>query len=235
MKTVFTVLLGVLLAVAAIAQTPVVPEINAPQTNIALSFFNGGPYGQSSAMDVTFGDQFTTNNMLQADFITMPGAGYTGYTGGDQWNITPLCPLLATTSLSCGKFMPFVTGQVGLGRIQQGNLPSEQGIAALAGLGAGYDPSGAGKYTLLVKGGWGHFGPSPLSCTLAPSDPNCGHSSNGFFFYSGLNFGGGSSASATQAKVQHINESSAKKAYKQLKSACNHGDKVACELAAKKT
>jgi hypothetical protein len=193
-----TMLLAVLLLCAALgfAQTP----INAPQYNVNLNFLTGGPYGQSSALDVSFGSQFTTNNMLQADFITMPGPSYTGFFGGDSWNISPACPLLATTSLSCGKFMPFVTGQFGLGRLAPQNGTTEQGFAALASIGANYDPTGSGKYSLLLKGGWGHFGPS------LP-----GLSSNGFFIYSGMNFGAGSSALATEAKVARIQDAERKK------------------------
>ena len=192
------------------AQTP----INAPQYQVNLSFLTGGPYSQSSALDVTFGSQFTTNNRLQADFITMPGANYTGYFGGNTWDIYPLCPLLSTTSLSCGKFMPFITGEAGLGRIQVGTAPSSLGPAGLIAVGAGYDPTGSGKFSLLFKGGWGHFGPSVPATAVSPQ-----LSSNGFFFYSGFNFGGGSSLSATQAKVERMNTSSRKKQEKMQRQA----------------
>ena len=188
--------------------------INAPQYQVNLSFLTGGPYQQSSALDVTFGSQFTVNHKLQADFITMPGANYTGYFGGDSWDIAALCPLLSTTSLSCGKFMPFITGQVGLGRIQVGTAPSTLGPAGLIGIGAGYDPTGAGKFALLFKGGWGHFGPSVAATSINPK-----LSSNGFFFYSGFNFGGGSSLSATQAKRERINSADAKKMKKMAERA----------------
>jgi len=207
MKNVFLAVL--LLSVAAFAQNP---PINASQYQVNLSFLTGGPYNQTSALDVTFGTQFTTNNRIQADFITMPGASYTGYFGGDSWDISPLCPILANTSLSCGKFMPFLTGEAGLGRLQYGSNPSSQGFAALGGLGLGYDPTGKGTYSLLFKGGWGHFGPS------LP-----GASSNGFFFYSGISFGGGTNVSATAAKIDRIKKAEAKKLKKLQERAAKIG------------
>ena len=167
---------------------------------------SGGPYAQASALDVTFGSQFTTNNRIQGDFLTMPAANYTGYMGGDNWDISPLCPMLATTSLSCGKLMPFITGEAGMGRIQVGNAPSTLGPAGLVAVGAGYDPTGQGHFGLLFKAGWGHFGPSVPATIINPR-----LSGNGFFFYSGINFGGGSSPSATQAKLMRMNRASAKK------------------------
>jgi len=187
------------LALCSVAQNP----INASQYQVNLSFLTGGPYGQSSALDVSFGSQFTTNHKLQADFLTMPSASYTGYFFGDDYNlcgVSAVEKLLATTSLSCGKFQPLLDGQVGLGRIQAGSASSTQGFGTLVGVGAGYDPTGAGKYGLIFKGGWGHFGPS------LP-----GLSSNGFYLYSGINFGAGSSAAATQAKIERMNRASAKK------------------------
>jgi hypothetical protein len=188
------------LSLASFAQTPIV---SSPQYTVNLSFLTGGPYGQSSALDVSFGSQFTTNHRLQADFMTMPSASYTGYFFGDDFNlcgVSAVEKLLSTTSLSCGKFQPLLDGQVGLGRIQAGTAASVQGFGTLVGIGAGYDPTGAGKYGLIFKGGWGHFGPS------LP-----GLSSNGFYLYSGINFGGGQSASATQAKLERMNRAAAKK------------------------
>jgi hypothetical protein len=178
--------------------------INAPQYQVDLNFLTGGPYGQSQALDVAFGEQFTTNNRLQGDFITMPGPSYTGYFGGDTWNLTPLCPILSSTALSCGKFMPFITGEAGLGRVSPDHAPTVQGFAVLGEIGAGYDPTGAGKYTLLFKGGYGHFGPTYVIGRTHESG-------NGFFFYSGISFGGGSNASATQAKIDRIRQAEAKK------------------------
>ena len=56
------------LVAAAFGQT----VVSSPQYTVNLSFLTGGPYQNSSALDVSFGTQFTTNNRLQADFITMP-------------------------------------------------------------------------------------------------------------------------------------------------------------------
>jgi len=214
MKIVTALLAVMLVTAAAFAQAPVV---SSPQYSVNLSFLTGGPYNQTSALDVTFGSQFTTNNRIQADFITMPGASYTGYFGGDSYDlcaIPAVANVLASTSLSCGKFSPFVTGQAGLGRLQYGSNPSSQSFAALGGFGIGYDPTGKGNYTLLFKGGWGHFGPS------LP-----GASSNGFYFYSGISFGTGTSASATQAKIARIRQAEAKK-LKKLQAAAAKASKT---------
>jgi hypothetical protein len=203
-----TVLALLFACVFAGAQTPP-PVVNSSQYQVNLSFLTGGPYAQSSALDITFGSQFTTNNMLQAEFITMPGPSYTGYLGGDSYNLCAISAvekLLATTSLSCGKFMPFVTGEVGLGRIEPTTGYSGQSLAALAGLGIGYDPTSAGHFSLLFKGGWGHFGPSIPAVSSSPA-----LSSNGFYFYSGFNFGGGTNAAATQAKLERMNRAQSKK------------------------
>ena len=219
----------VLLSIAAFGQSPV---INSPQYNVNLSFMSGGPYAQASALDVTFGSQFTTNNKLQADFVTMPSANYTGYLGGNSYDlcgVPSVAALLSTTSMNCGKFEPFVTAEAGLGRIQVGSAPSTTGPAVLLEVGGGYDPTGAGHFALLFKGGWGHFGPSVGATSINPK-----MSGNGFFYYVGSGFGGGTSVSATDAKVSHMMQASNKKAIKHMKSACNHGDQVSCQMLPKK-
>jgi hypothetical protein len=206
---------------------------SAPQYQVNLSFLTGGPYAQSSALDVSFGSQFTANNMLQGDFITMPAPSYTGYFGGDSYNLCGIKAvenLLASTSLSCGKFAPMLTGEVGLGRLDPTGGSTQQGLAGLAGIGIGYDPSGQGKFGLLFKGGWGHFGP-----TIAATPTAAALSGNGFYFYSGINFGGGSSSAATDAKIERMKTASAKKATKHLKSLCKSGDHGACDALSHKS
>jgi len=226
MKAVLTTIIVLVLALGCAAQ-------NASQYQVNLSFLTGGPYSQSSALDVTFGDQFTTNNTIQGDFITMPGPSYTGYFGGNSYNlcgIGAIANALATTSFSCGKLEPLLTGEFGLGRLDPTGGATVQGFAALAGIGVGYDPTGQGKFGLLFKGGYGHFGPSiPATPTSAAL------SGNGFYFYSGVNWGGGTSVSATDAKVFHMRQASEKKATKHLKSACKSGDQQACNLVSKKS
>ena len=221
---------ALLASVMALGQGPV---INAPQYNVNLSFMTGGPYAQASALDVTFGSQFTTNNRLQADFITMPSANYTGYLGGNSFDlcgVSAVETMLATTSLSCGKFEPFLTGEAGLGRLQVGSAPSSTGPAGLIGIGVGYDPTGTGHFGLLFKGGWGHFGPDVAATSLNPK-----MSGNGFFYYFGTSLGGGTSVSATDAKIGHMKLSSDKKAMKHLKSSCKHGDQVSCQMLPKRS
>ncbi len=190
-----------LASVLGFAQAP--PATNAPEFQVSLNFLGSQPYGQASALSTAFTTQFTTNDALRADILAMPGAGYTGYLFGDQYSlcgISGLENLLSTTSLSCGKFSPYVNGAVGLGRIQ-GSGTTQQSAAGLIRIGANYDPTSTGAFTLnLFEAGWGHFGPSIT-----------GESNNGFFFQSGISVGLGSSAAATQAKKARMNHAYAKK------------------------
>ena len=194
-------LLAVWLALpwALLAQAPT----NAPQFQVTLNFLGGQPYGQASALSTAFTTQFTTNTALRADVIAMPGAGYTGYFGGAQYNLCGLSgleKLLANTSISCGKIEPYINGAAGLGRVQESGT-STQSVAGLARLGANYDPTGKGVFTLnLFEAGWGHFGPS------ITGEPN-----NGWFFQSGISVGLGTNAAATQAKAARVNRAQAKK------------------------
>lgn len=190
--------------------------VNAPQYSVNLSFLGGSIYGQNAAMDTTFSDQFTTNTQLQGDFLVIPGAGYTGYFGGGSYNIAALCPILATTSLSCGKFIPFATLELGLGRIALNNAPTSEGVAGIAEIGANYDPTGQGKYSVIFKGGYGDFGPSVA-----------GLSNKGLVFYSGISFGGGSNAAATQAKIARMRDADTRKALKYAKAQAKIAAKAA--------
>jgi hypothetical protein len=194
-------LLAVWLALpwALLAQAPT----NAPQFQVTLNFLGGQPYGQASALSTAFTTQFTTNTALRADVLAMPGAGYTGYLGGAQYNlcgISALEKLLAPTSISCGKIEPYLNGAAGLGRIQL-NGTSTQSVAALARFGLNYDTTGQGKFTInLFEGGYGKFGPSVI-----------GQPNQGWFFQSGISVGMGTSAAATQAKAARMNRANAKK------------------------
>src|SRR5580658_4125536 len=99
----FVFMLVVSLTTFGFAQAPT----NAPQFQVNLNFLGVQPYGQAAAISTAFTSQFTTNIALRGDVIVMPGAGYTGYLGGAQYDlcgIKPLENLLSTTSLSCGKF-----------------------------------------------------------------------------------------------------------------------------------
>ena len=170
---------------------------NTPQFQVSMNFLGGTPYGVSSAMDSAFTTQLTTNSLLRADVVVMPSANYTGYFGGPQYNLAVLCPVLSTTSINCGKFMPYVNGAVGLGRVQVGTSPAQSTIAGLVRTGANYDPTGSGKFSLnLYECGWGRFGAGATSS---------------WFCQTGFNLGLGSNALATQAKVERMRRSEARK------------------------
>jgi hypothetical protein len=186
---------------------------NAPQFQVQLNYLGSQPYGQSSALSTAVTSQFTTNTALRFDVLAMPGAGYTGYIGGAQYylcGLSALEKLLMPTSLSCGKFSPYLSGGLGMGQIQS-QLPggtTERGAAGLIRVGANYDPTGSGVFTLnLFEGGWGHFGPS------IP-----GEADQGWFFQSGISVGLGSSAATTQAKIARKQRADAKKRAKLLKA-----------------
>jgi hypothetical protein len=186
----------------SVAQTPIVN----PQYTVNLNFLTGGIYGQISAVDSVFGSQLTTNSAIEGDLLVAPGGGVTDYELGGNYNlcgIKSLENILAGTSLNCGKIEPFAAFVAGLGRVQQGSNPTLDAFAYTAKIGVNYDPTGSGQYTVAFVGGYGKFGPSIT-----------GQSNNGFVFYSGLTFGGGSNAEATQAKILRIKASEAKKAAK---------------------
>ena len=189
-----------LLCCAAIAQAP--PATNSTQFQVSLNFLGAQPYGQASALSTAFSTQFTTNTRLRADVIAMPGAGYTGYVGGPQYNlcgISALENLLASTTLSCGKIEPYVNAAAGLGRIQGSS--TSQAFAWLFRGGLNYDPTSTGAFTInLVEAGYGDFGPT------VTGEPN-----RGAFFQSGISIGLGSNAAATQAKKARIGHANAKK------------------------
>jgi hypothetical protein len=206
MKTLSSLLIVLALAVGAWAQGP---STNAPQFSVNMNFLAGTPYGQSSAISNAFTTQFTTNTLLRADVIVMPGAGYSGYFGGPQYNLAAACPLLATTSLNCGKFMPYVNGAVGLGTVSVGGVTNKE-IAGLVRTGANYDVTGTGKFSLnLYECGWGRFG----------------HGANSSWFcQTGFSLGLGTNSAATQAKAMRIQKSNAKKLQK-LQAAINKANK----------
>jgi hypothetical protein len=194
MKSLSVFVMLFVLAVACLAQNP---PTNTPQFQVSMNFLGGTPYGVSAAMDSAFTDQFTTNSLLRADVVVMPSANYTGYFGGAQYNLAVACPLLETTTLNCGKFMPYVNAGIGIGRVQLGSNPVQSSIAGLIRTGANYDPSGAGKFTLnLYECGWGSFGSGARSA---------------WFCQTGISFGLGSNALSTQAKIERMKRSEAKK------------------------
>jgi hypothetical protein len=199
MRKVLAVLALTLCAVFVAAQNP---PTNAPQFQVHMNFFGGTPFNQASALDAAFTSQFTTNDQLRGDLIVMPAVGYTGYFGGPQYNlcaVSTLASLLSTTSLNCGKFMPYVNGAAGLGRIQVGTAAATQSLAGLIRAGANYDPTGSGKFSLnIFECGWGRFA----------------HGASGKFCQTGFNIGLGSSPSATQAKVERMKTAERKKALK---------------------
>jgi hypothetical protein len=196
-ETLVKKLLLVLLALALPLSAQVVA---APAYSVNLNFLTGR---SPTALDTVFADQFTTNLQLEGDLVLAPAGGASAYEGGANYNlcgVKTIEKLLMPTSLSCGKFKPSVAFVAGLGRAQVGGLPTQQGLAYMPKLVLGYDPTGAGKYTVIFSGGYGKFAPAVA-----------GESNAGVFFYSGIQFGGGTSAAATQAKIARMKRAEAKK------------------------
>ncbi len=194
-KCLFSLSFLALLPICALSQS-----LNISQYSVDEAFLGTGVYGQNMASSTTFTDQFTANTRIQGDLIVMPGASYTGYLGGASYNLTPLCNLLESSALSCGKFMPFVTGEAGVGRIASLTLGTQYGLAVLGEVGASYQLTNSGSLSIAFKGGYGDFGPS-IS----------GQSNKGFFYYGSIPIGLGSSAVATQARFGLMRRANAKK------------------------
>ncbi len=195
-KLAFVTLL-IALAVCAQAQTVI-----APQATVSVSFLGSGVYNQTSAVDNIFGFQFTTNLALKAHLLTAPGGGVSDYLGGAQYDLCGIKAVenaLLNTSLNCGKIQPFIGGGVGLGRIQQGSFPVQNGVAFLTEAGISM-PSASGTWAVAGVVGYGDFGPGIA-----------GQSNKGIFFNLPFTLGVGNSAAATQAKIARRQRAEAKK------------------------
>jgi hypothetical protein len=206
MRRFFLCVAVIFLAVTGFAQTPVVVS---PQYMLNINFLGSGIYGTTTAVDTIFGYQLTTNVQLQGDMLAAPGGGLNAYMGGasyDLCGIKPIENVLASTSLNCGKVQPFFAAVGGVGRVQQGSSPTVDGPAGVAKLGVAL-PSASGTYAVAFVGEYGDFGPSIT-----------GQSNKGFAFYTGITFGGGNSAAATQAKIARMKRSEAKKMAKLQKA-----------------
>jgi hypothetical protein len=191
------------LALIALLTIPAVSQIvAAPQYELQLNALGGGIYGTTTATNTVFNYQFTTNSKLEADLLVAPGGGLNSYQAGSSYGLCGIKSIenaLALTSLNCGKIDPFVAATAGIGRVQQGSSPTVEGFAAMAKVGIGL-PSASGSYSVAFVGAYGDFGPKIA-----------GQSNKGFVFYSGVTFGAGNSAAATQAKIARRQASEAKK------------------------
>jgi hypothetical protein len=176
--------------------------VAAPQYSYGISFLGSGVYNQTSAVDNIIGYQLTTNLTAEADLVSAPGGGVSDYEGGawyDLCGIRAVENALLTTSVNCGKIQPFIGGTVGVGRVQQGSSPTQNGAAFMIKAGINM-PSASGTWAVAAVVGYGDFGAS-IS----------GQSNKGIFFNLPVIFGGGNSAAATQAKVARRQRSDAKK------------------------
>jgi hypothetical protein len=204
MKKTILFLLSMWLALPAVAQIVI-----APQYTYSISFLGSGVYNQTSAVDNIFTFQFTTNLKLEADLLTAPGGGVSDYEGGANYNLCGIKAVenaLLNTTLNCGKIEPFVGGTVGLGRVQQAALPTQNGAAFMVKAGINM-PSASGTWAVAAVVGYGDFG------SAIP-----GQSNKGIFFNLPFTFGAGNNAAATQAKIARRRRSDAKKQAKLLKA-----------------
>jgi hypothetical protein len=191
-------MLSFVVILASLAPAQVVAT---PQYTLNLNVLGSGIYGTTMAVDTVFGYQLTTNSQLEGDLLTAPGGGLTSYEGGANYNlcgIKALENLLMLTSLNCGKIQPFAAVVGGFSRVQQGILPTVDGGAIVGKVGISL-PNVSGSFAVAAVAEYGDFGPSIQ-----------GQSNKGFVFYSGVTFGSGSNAAATQAKVARKQRAEAK-------------------------
>lgn len=182
-----------------------------PQYTLNINFFGSGIYGTTTAVNNVFGYQLTTNLKLEADLLAAPGGGVNDYEGGASYDLCGIKSIetaLATTSLSCGKMDPFISVTGGEGRVQQAGSAVQDAPAFMAKLGVNM-PTASGTYSVPLVAGYGYFGPSIT-----------GQSNKGFFFYSGIVFGGGTNQAASQAKLLRRQRAEAKHQAKYLANYC---------------
>jgi hypothetical protein len=190
------------LLISAMALPLAAQVVAAPQYSYGISFLGSGVYNQTSAVDNIIGYQLTTNLTAEADLVTAPGGGVSDYEGGaiyDACGFKAIENLLLTTAVNCGKMKPFFGGTFGVGRVQQGSSPTQNGAAFMVKAGIEL-PSASGTWAVSAVVGYGDFGAS------IP-----GQSNKGIFFNLPVIFGGGNSAAATQAKIARRQRSDAKK------------------------
>jgi hypothetical protein len=189
-----------------------------PQYSYGISFLGSGVYNQTNAVDNVFGYQLTTNLQAEADLLTAPGGGVSDYEGGatyDPCGFKPIENLLMNTSIPCGKIQPFFGGTVGVGRVQQGSGPMQDGVAFMVKAGISL-PNSSGAFAVAAEVGYGDFGAS------IP-----GQSNKGIFFNLPVIFGAGNNVLATQARRDRLQRAEAKKQIKFQAAFCKANPQAA--------
>jgi len=174
----------------------------APQYNLAVNFLGSGVYDKTAALNTVFDYQFSTNLELEADLLSATGGGVNDYEGGVNYD---LCGIklfesaLALSSLNCGSLDPFVAFTAGEGRVEKNKYTTLEGPAFMAKVGVSIKSS-TGTVTIPFIGGYGYFGPEIK-----------GQQNKGFYFYTGITFGVGNNAAASQARQARLRRAYARK------------------------
>lgn len=185
---------------------------NAPSFTFMSNFLGSPVSGATSGLDVGAAYQFTTYSRLRADVWSIPAAGSESFLFGTDIDMWFACKALDETALPCNKLNPYFGGAGGFGRVSVNNNQTVDKPAAMLRLGANFDPTGSGHFSLNVfEVDCGTF--PVLSSTLSVKNVfKCGYTT-------GINFGLGTSQTASAKKLEHMRIHEAKKLKKLQKAA----------------
>jgi len=209
MKTVVIACMLAGLAVCGFAQSNVP---NAPSFTFMSNFLGSPVSGSTSGLDVGGAYQFTTYSRLRADIWSIPSAGSESFLFGTDIDMWFACNLLNQTSLPCNKLNPYFGGAGGFGRVTVNDNQTVNKPAAMARIGANFDPTGSGHFTLnIFEADCGTF--PVLESNLSVKNVfKCGYTT-------GINFGLGTNQTASAKKLAHKRAHEAKKLRKLQKAA----------------
>jgi len=115
----------------------------------------------AAASDVGFAVHISSSFALRAETIQSPtansGDSVNVFVGGIEWSGKPFDGLTRLLRLDTDHFQFYATGSLGVDRVTDHTGDVHQHIAALAGGGLRYDPTGSGRYTVRlaeVRYGW---------------------------------------------------------------------------------
>lgn len=181
---------------------------NAPSFTMSFNFLGSPVAGSTSGLDVGAAYQFTTYSRLRSDVWSIPSAGTQAFLFGADIDMWFACGLLGKTTLPCNRLLPYFGGAAGFGRVSLSNSLTATAPAGVLRVGANYDPTGTGHFTLNVaEVDCGAFPVANFANTGATTVFKCG-------YVSGIDFGLGTSQTASAKKMQRKKAAEARKAKK---------------------
>jgi len=188
---------------------------NAPSFTFMSNFLGSPVAGSTSGIDVGGAYQFTTYSRLRADVWSIPAAGSESFLFGTDIDMWFACKLLDETTLPCNRLNPYFGGAGGFGRVAVNNNQNINKPAAMLRLGANFDPTGSGRFTLnIFEADCGTFPVLNPDNVSARNVFKCGYTT-------GINFGLGTSQTASAKKLAHMRAHEAKKLKKLQKAAAS--------------